>query len=574
MEILKFDHVTFTYPGSERPALEDVCLSFEESGFYLICGPSGGGKSTLLRQMKKNLTPYGQREGSVTYLGEEISEMDTRESASSIGFVLQNPADGIVTDRVWHELAFGLENLGIPRETMRRRVAEMASFFGIESWFYRQVDELSGGQQQMLNLASVMVMQPKVLLLDEPTSQLDPLAAREFLQMLGRINRDLGTTIILTEHRLEELFSMADRICVLADGRVEQFAAPRQVAEAFCARADGEGKKLFAGLPAALRIACGMNRAQGKEISGGGNAAQLPLTVREGRLWMKERLGNRGPVYLSGRTELSGGAEAASQEPVIRCKDLSFRYGKEEREVLSHTSFEVLAGEWFCLFGANGAGKSTLLQILCRNLIQQRGSVELFGTVSRDAAKAPLGYGNMVLLPQDPKALFTEITVLEELMEALAGISEKELARRMMAEMGLERYEKAHPYDLSGGEQQRLALGKLLLLQPRILLLDEPTKGLDPESKERLGDLLKGLQRRGMTIFSVSHDIEFCSRYGDRCGLLFAGEMIGVGETHDFFRGNHFYTTSANQIAKEWFPDAVTCQEVLDLWRLSEEKRK
>ena len=579
MDILTFENVSFTYALGERAALEEINLSFAESGFYLICGPSGSGKSTLLRMMKKNLIPGGDLSGSVVYMGTEISEMDNLIGAAEVGFVQQNPAEAIVTNVVWHELAFGLENLGLPNDVMKRRVAEMAAFFGMESWFDRPTAELSGGQQQMLNLASVMVMQPKVLLLDEPTSQLDPLAAGEFLQMLSRINRELGITVILTEHRLEELFAMADKICVLEKGRVCVFDEPRQVAKWYLRRSAGTGEPVFEGLPAALRIACG--RAVFQE------GMPLPLTVREGRLWMAEQMarenGNDGRQWHEDGCGDGGmpetpvrGEHLFGKLPILSCRRIAFSYGDGGRQVLRDVTFSVNAGEWFGIFGQNGAGKSTLLQILCQNLRQQEGEVRLFGKRAEGSGADFLGYGKMVLLPQDPKALFTEITVKEELMEALeqvvgpeGALTEEErerLAEEMMGRLEFSDCAKRHPYDLSGGQQQRLALGKLLLLRPKILLLDEPTKGLDPEGKAALGELLTGLRGEGMTIVTVSHDIEFCSRFVQRCGMLFHGEMTGVGEIHDFFRGNYFFTTAANRIAKAWFPDAITCEEVLEQW--------
>lgn len=559
MEQIEVEHLTFQYPESTKRALDDICLSFSESGFYLICGPSGCGKSTLMRQMKKNLIPYGAKEGAVLFMGQDVLEMDDRKSAEQIGFVIQNPSEGIVTDKVWHELAFGLENLGINRAEMKRRVAEMASFFGISSWFCRSVNELSGGQQQMLNLAAVMVTQPKVLLLDEPISQLDPISARDFLRMLQQINRDLGTTVLIAEHRLEELFAMADRICVLENGRAVCFDTPENTAQYYLKRAGENSQKVFSGLPAALKIACGHSRIQ---------TAHLPLTIREGRLWMKDRI--KAERQAIGGQHNNGGKACA--QAALRCTDIAFSYGSENPEILQRVSVEIYAGEWFCIFGANGAGKSTLLGILCGSLVPSRGRLEVLGRRIRNSRDIPLGYGKMVLLPQNPKAMFTEITVREELEETLSHLSldedtkEAEVAG-ILKDMELDIYEKVHPYDLSGGEQQRLALAKLLLLKPSVLLLDEPTKGLDPSCKQRLGRLLRSLEERGMTIVTVTHDLDFGAEFSDRCGLLFEGEMIGVQEKHSFFRGNHFYTTAANQIARQWFPEAITCGEVLEQWQ-------
>ena len=212
VEVFTIRNLTFAYPEQEKHALSDLTLSVQPGEFLVLCGPSGCGKSTLLRQLKTVLAPHGRRSGEILFDGKNLDELRQREQAEKIGFVQQSPENQIVTDKVWHELAFGLESLGYDTLTIRRRVAEMASFFGIQTWFYKSVTELSGGQKQLLNLASVMVLQPKVLILDEPTSQLDPIAASDFLATLGKINRELGTTILLTEHRLEEAFSFASRV--------------------------------------------------------------------------------------------------------------------------------------------------------------------------------------------------------------------------------------------------------------------------------------------------------------------------------------------------------------------------
>ena len=218
--MIEIKNLTFSYPEQEKQTLKNINLTVNDGEFIVLCGPSGCGKSTLLRQMKSVLAPHGRREGSISFDGVDLNDMGEREQSSKIGFVQQSPDNQIVTDKVWHELAFGLESLGCDTPTIRRRVAEMASFFGIQTWFYKNVTELSGGQKQLLNLASIMVMQPKVLILDEPTSQLDPIAASDFLATLGKINRELGTTIILTEHRLEEAFPLADRAVVMDKGEI------------------------------------------------------------------------------------------------------------------------------------------------------------------------------------------------------------------------------------------------------------------------------------------------------------------------------------------------------------------
>ncbi len=566
METITIEDFSFTYPNQEYRTLRDISLTIQESGFYLLCGQSGCGKSTLLRHMKKSLVPYGDKMGMITYHGIPIEELNDRVAASEIGYVTQNPQDQIVTDKVWHELAFGLENMGLSQEVIRRRVAEMANFFGIQTWFRQNTDALSGGQLQMVNLASVMVMQPKVLILDEPTSQLDPMAATDFLQMLHRINQELGTTIIICEHRLEEVFPMADYVIVMDEGSISMTGAPSQVAEQLITTKDNAADSLRPGLPAAIRIAQGMKDGIRRKAA----LDSWPITVRQGRLWM-EAVIQQNSVSLSTHPAVYA-SQLLTAPAAIQLQDVWFRYERNSMDILRGCEFCVHKGEWFALLGGNGAGKSTLLQVITNYQKPYRGKVILQGQESKRISGGFLGYEKLVMLPQEPKSLFTEITVEEELTEVLENIAlsqkeQEETCRVMLHTLGLESLAKRHPYDLSGGEQQRLALGKLLLLRPSILLLDEPTKGLDPQYKISLAEILCKYQQTGMTILMVSHDVEFCSTYANRCGMFFDGQVIAVSETHAFFGGNNFYTTAANRIARKWFPQAITSEEVVKQWQ-------
>lgn len=559
MELITCKHLNFTYPGCEVPALRDISFSVERSEFVVLCGKSGCGKSTLLRHLKKNLMPYGRLEGSILYQGQEIEELPKRLCASEIGFVQQNPDNQIVTDKVWHELAFGLESLGLDNLTIKRRVAEMASFFGIQTWFRKSVCELSGGQKQLLNLASVMAMKPKLLVLDEPTSQLDPIAASEFLATLKKINSELGTTILISEHRLEELFPMADRVLVMDGGRLVINDTPRAAAQRIYG---GECGDMFPGLPAVVKIACAA-----------GVRDNCPLTVREGRLWLARQLGEaqsgaaeekRPPL----RTKPFFGKRAQEKEtPAISLREVWFRYDKGGADILRGVNLEVKQGELCAVLGGNGVGKTTTLKVLTKTVKTDRGSVEIGGRKLEKLSDSELFHHGLSFLPQNPQALFTEITVYEELMEAFCyeKLSDDEKDRRvrgMLKQMELEHLLETHPYDLSGGEQQRLALGKLLLLEPAILLLDEPTKGLDPFFKRTLAGIFKNLCAQSVTILMVTHDIEFCAEYADRCAMFFDGEIVAVAEPKEFFAGNSFYTTAANRLAGAWFPDAITWGEV------------
>ncbi len=561
MDLISCKHLTFTYPECDAPTLDDISFDIPQSEFVLLCGKSGCGKSTLLRHLKKNLMPYGRLEGSILYRGIGIEDLPKRQCASEIGFVQQSPDNQIVTDKVWHELAFGLESLGLDNLTIKRRVAEMASFFGIQTWFRKNVSELSGGQKQLLNLASIMVMKPKLLILDEPTSQLDPIAASDFIATLKRINTELGTTILISEHRLEELFPMADRVLVMEKGRLVINGDPRTAARRMSA---GECSDMFHGLPSVMKIACAL-----------GEQDNCPLTVREGRLWLQSCLGEPAEDGVSKDKPhvfsklLPASRSKKGEPPAVRLRDVWFRYDRTGPDILRGVDLDVYTGELCAILGGNGVGKTTTLKVLTKTEKINRGRVEICGKDTEKLSDSELFGHGLSFLPQNPQALFTEITVREELAEALCfeKLSESEKQRRidnMLDELELGHLEASHPYDLSGGEQQRLALGKLLLLEPKILLLDEPTKGLDPFFKRSLAEIFSRLCAQGVTILMVTHDIEFCASYADRCALFFDGEIVCCSKPKEFFAGNYFYTTSANRLANRWFPDSVTWEEVAE----------
>ena len=559
MSTIEFKNVYFRYPLADVNALDGVDFSVNESDFVVICGKSGCGKTTLLRHMKKSLVPYGEFSGSVAYSGKEIMDLPDRVSAADIGFVQQNPDNQVVTDKVWHELAFGLESLGFDNATIKRRVAEMASYFNIQTWFRKDVSQLSGGQKQLMNLASIMAMQPKVLVLDEPTSQLDPIAASEFLRTVQKINRDLGTTVIISEHRLEEVFTMADKVMVMDKGKVLAYDEPRKIGSMLAGTGEHDRNPMFYGLPAVMKI---------YQSTDGGDSS--PLTIREGRLWVNKTVGDAYREGIPEQTDqnlygntVEAGKERTAQDssnsqgrtngPAITVRDLWFRYDKKSQDVLRDLNLTVDRDQLFCVLGGNGVGKSTTLKVIANILKQQRGKVTVNGTLA--------------MLPQNPQALFTEISVEDELMEALHEVNELDEVKvqkvlDMLDTMEISHLRKSHPYDLSGGEQQRLALGKVLLLDPEIILLDEATKGLDPFFKISLARVLKKLTDNGKTLFMVSHDIEFCAEYADTCAMFFDGGIVSVGKPHEFFPGNNFYTTSSNKMAREQFPDAITWEEV------------
>lgn len=532
--ILNISALCFTYPGRTVPALSGVELTVERGEFLVLCGRSGCGKTTLLRQLKPGMAPHGTRSGDIWFDGAPLAALSPRDGAARIAFVQQSPEDQIVTDQVWHELAFGLENLGYDSAVIRRRVAEMAAFFGIESWFHRETAQLSGGQKQLLNLAAVMTLQPDVLILDEPTAQLDPIAASEFLAVLGRIHRELGTTVIMTAHRLEEVLPLATRVAVMERGHILCCDVPTQVGKKLLT----EDRGMFRAMPDAMRIWAASD-----------GHSPCPVSVEEGRRWLTAFAASRPmqPVPPE-KTYLY------ADETVVQAEGVWFRYEKDGADVLKDFALAVQKGEFLALMGGNGAGKTTALKLLGGLLTPQRGSISCRGKVG--------------ILPQDPQTIFVKKTVRMDLEEVFRGSDlpqtvQSERLCRVVALCQLSELLERHPYDLSGGEQQRAALAKVLLTEPEILLLDEPTKGLDADFRDALGGILQRLSDRGMTIVMVSHDVSFCASFAHRCAMLFDGGVVTQDRTRAFFAGNRFYTTAANRMARSLLPQAVTVNDVI-----------
>ena len=588
MNLVEVKDFSFSYPECSHKVLEHVNLKIKEGTLNVVCGRSGCGKSTLLRQLKTVLAPAGNTSGQILYRGVSLKDTDHRTQSQEIGFVMQNPDNQIVTDKVWHELAFGLESLGCDNATIRLRVAEMASYFGIQQWFYKNVTELSGGQKQLLNLAAVMAMHPSLLILDEPTSQLDPIAASDFLETVKKINRDIGTTVLLTEHRLQDIIPYADRIFVMDEGGVFMDGTPREIGTALGRQKHG----MFLSMPVPMQI-YGETRSR----------LTCPLTVSQGRQWIRDYIEEKGITKeqiqqanqrLAGSTHAQDnklpGETAGSEgkgilaglksrnhtpEPAIQMKGVWFRYEKDSPDVVRDLSLEVKKGEFYALVGGNGTGKSTTLSLLSRVHQPYKGRIYLEGKDLRSFKDNQLYCGYLGVMPQNPQSIFLKKTVLEDLYSVIGGKKEKlskEYNLSMKKEKAIEGIVSLthlnglldrHPYDLSGGEQQRLALAKVLLLRPKILLMDEPTKGMDAEYKEELGGILKKLQSHGMTIFMISHDVEFVAEYADTTGLFFEGNIVTSKKTRDFFAGNNFYTTAANRMARGLFPEAVTGKDVV-----------
>ncbi len=546
MEHFKIENLSFSYPTSkDKKSLDNVSIRIGKGEYIVLCGKSGSGKTTLLRHLKTVLTPHGKRSGEILFNGIALKDVDNREQAAKIGYVMQNPDDQIVTDKVWHELAFGLESLGCDQKTMRSRVAEMACYFGIQDWFHRDIAVLSGGQKQLLNLASIMAMQPEVLILDEPTSQLDPIAASDFLNTVRKINTELGTTVIITEHRLEDIFPYADRAIVMDSGKIIADDTPRNIGRLLFV----QNNPMFTAMPTPVRVFYNAN----------GNG-DCPLTVREGRAWLNKEFETAPEITEIPCKSIDDGID----NPALSLKELWFRYEKDAPDILRGVSLEIPKGSISAIVGGNGAGKSTTLKAICGICKPYRGKIKVFGKDVNKFRSGELFRNCISMLPQDPKSLFVKKTVLEELSEMT---KDKNKITEIAEICQITELLNNHPYDLSGGEQQRVALTKVLLTEPKILLLDEPTKGMDSFFKETFADILNKLKEQGITILTVSHDVEFCAKYADRVSMFFDGQVLTTDTPQNFFGGNSFYTTAASRMSKHVFRNAVTAENVVELYR-------
>lgn len=502
-DIIQINGLEFSYPDG-TPALAGIDLKIKPGEFVTLCGLSGCGKSTLLRLMKPGLFPRGELSGEVTFRGKRLTGEPDRDTAARIGFVMQDPEAQTVTDKVWHELAFSCESVGMEQSAIRRRVGEMAGYFGLEELFDKPTDTLSGGQKQLLCLASAAVLHPELLLLDEPTSQLDPISAQSFIDAVRRLNRDFGVTIIAAEHRLEELLPISDRAVVMDGGKIIADCAPALLAGSL-----PEGHPMEKALTASQRIF--------RTAGGGGDS---PVSVREGRNSQICR------EYLADHSQTAGKQYQPSGEPLVSVRELCAGWGRNAPEVLRGTSLRIFPGEIYAVIGGNGSGKSTLLKVICGMLKPASGKVKLRRGL------------RLAYLPQNPCMLFTQDTVGQEAPAEYLG------------RFGLTELSGRDPLDLSGGERQRLALAKLLSESPELLLLDEPTKGMDAASKQELSRLLRDIAADGCAVLLVTHDTELAADCADMCGMLFNGEILNEASPEEMFRENYFYTTSMARLIR------------------------
>lgn len=493
MELYNISNLSYSYPGSDMNALSDISLKINKGEFVILCGSSGSGKSTLLNLMKAP-ADAGTQKGKISFSGHFA------------GFVTQFTDEQIVCDKVWHELAFGAESIGLSQNEIRSQVSQTALFFGIEDLLYCDCDKLSGGQKQMINLASVMAMNPDVLLLDEPLSQLDPIASTQFISLLVRINKELGTTVIVAEHQLGGLLSVAKRAVMLDNGKVCHDGDASSLTEHL---SENNHPMLFE-MPAGVRASASVSNV-------------LPLLdVPSAKDWYTSYGENHRLVSPAAADD------TLSEESCISVKNLSFGYKNSKRDIIRNLSLDIKQGSITAIVGGNGAGKSTLLSLIC-------------GTLKQNSGKIMINGGKIGFLPQDPTLLFNKETLREEFADN---------ADEIAAAFNLTHLLSRHPFDLSGGERQKAALAKLVSYGADILLLDEPTKAADAVYKQMFSALLKQLKADGKTIVIVSHDMDFCAETADICALLFDGEISVSLPPSQFFSDSSFFTTDSAKIAK------------------------
>ncbi len=541
-------NLSFTYPGQDKKTLNNISFQINHGEFVVIAGKSGSGKSTLLSMLKPELTPHGKTEGEIVFFGKSKKDYSPRESACDIGYLLQNTEYQTVTHSVRSELAFGLENLGLDSKAIRLRIAEISAYFSLQNIMDKKTDELSGGQKQLVCLASILAMHPRVLIFDEPASQLDPMSAQMLFSTASRLCRENGMTVIITEHRLENIIPEADRLIILHNGEIISDTHPEKLDRNLFYNNDFVNLSM----PSPMRIAALT-----------GENGVLPLTIGGGRRMLEGIL----KADASGVPSFS--ENEASDTYAVEAKNVYFAYDKSGY-VLNKLSLSVPEGSFFAILGANGAGKSTALSVMSGLLPIKDGKVKIYGKDIKKYKSSELYNGLISVLPQKCESLFCSTTVKEDLMNILSssGLSKKEKEERISdtaEKCEISHILSSHPYDISGGEMQRAALAMILLKNPRIIFMDEPTKGMDSLFKKQLADMLRRLCRERKTVIMVSHDTEFCASYADLCAMISDGRNVSVDEKHSFFASNYFYTTAANKIARDYFPLAVTEREVIEL---------
>ncbi|MCG8485562.1 MAG: ATP-binding cassette domain-containing protein [Clostridia bacterium] len=506
----------------QQPALKDINLSINEGEFILLLGESGSGKSTLGRVFNRIVPEfYGGK------IGGEV------EGLKDVGMVFQDPEKQLVMDQVEREIAFGLENIGIEYPLMRKKVMETLSFLNLWDIKNQKTYELSGGQKQKVAIGAALAMGYKFIVLDEPTSQLDPTTAEEILHVLERLNKELGYTIVLIEQRIDRCFHLADRIWFMEDGQLSFDDHPKVFAK-------WAKNKRINFLPSVA----GFFSYRGD--------VDIPLTIKEGRAKLKEILNDK---MIDTKTKVLD--PQTMSKAVIKLEKVSFSYNNGIK-ALKEISMEVGHGEILGVMGQNGSGKSTLMKVICGLLEPTRG---------KKVVKKQVGY-----LSQNPNDYLFSDSVYEELKFTLEmnHIKEDSRIKNVLNELDLWHLKEKNPRDLSGGEKQRVALASVMVLEPEILLLDEPTRGLDRKLKNDLGNMIKTYQQKGKTIIVVTHDTEFVAQFCTKACLVFDGSIVQMGCRYEVFDSGIYYTTQMNKLFNGYINNILTLEDALNLVKSNE----
>lgn len=611
MALIEFNNFSFAYRNSdgtesEVKSLDNINLEIDYGDFVLLCGPSGCGKTTLLTNLKKELMPAGRRSGEIKFNGTRVIDMDEISSACDIGYLFQNPDSQIVTDTVIQEIAFPLENIGLPTEEIRNRISEIVAFFGINDILHKNVNELSGGQKQLVNLCSLLVLRPQVLLLDEPMSQLDPIASYEFLSIVRRLNEEFSITVIMSEHKADSIFPFIDKAVFLKEGKIEFVDNAHNICSEVI---DDEIFENY--LPAVTKIYNSLSVRYPSLIK-----LNTPLSIREGRRCLNtihdglikindsnansDNLDSINLHHINKKyhsQEKSGILDKISlggnKNALINMNGIYFAYEKGNL-ILKNVDFELEKGDFVSLIGGNGVGKSTFLQLLVGILKPIKGKVKYKKGIK------------LAYVHQNPMIHFLKDNVKEEFLES---ILESNLLQDNSVGFNKETYDNLlkmtneefiesdilnglefdsikfkfkelieffdicdlidkHPYDCSGGEQQKIVIVKALLQNADVLVLDEPTKGLDPISSKNLANILNSLCDNGITILMTSHDLDFVANNCKRCLMLFDKDIQIDDDPKVIFAENNFYTTFVNRMVKDYVPEIVTLDDLKNKWDL------
>lgn len=525
MALAALDNYTMKYSLGAEPALRGINMDIREGELLVVCGPSGCGKTTLLLCLKEEISPPGQITGSLS----------VSIPSGDIAIVFQNPEIQLVTSSVINDLTFHMENIGMDNTAMKRRMAETIGFFGIEGLLHKSPQQLSGGQKQLIALCSAMMTQPRLLLMDEPVSQLDPIAAKELMENVQRINEELGVTVVMTEHRLDDVVTIAHRIAMLDGGCLRYIGTPQQVAREVWKSGDRNACCFIPSIPKAALT-----------ISGGEGTAFTPRQFQQAFLKEGEIQDDKAEKDIEKNSFVNN-------SKIVEAKSVLYKYPSGSDYVLKNLDMALYEREFVCLMGGNGSGKSTLLKAIAGIIRPYMGSLRI-------------SCRKLAYMPQNLYAFFLSDTVGEELKRARLEAPEDEAYyNRLVEALKLRPVFERHPYDISGGEQQKTVLAAILLGKPDLILLDEPTKGLDPASKIVAAELLK---ESGAAILAATHDLEFAAGCAQRCMMLFDGDIAFHKPPREFFSGNRYYTTSIVKAAGRLHKNAVSYEDVIKIWKI------